>query len=120
MDLLQLRAYCAAKPGSSDDFPFDFETLAIRVGGKMYLLCSIESKPLSVKLKCDPVHAIELRAAWPGIVTPGYHMNKKHWNTVVFESSIPDEQLRKMIDESYALVYKGLSKAEQERIRGVS
>jgi predicted DNA-binding protein (MmcQ/YjbR family) len=97
--------------------PFDETTLAIRVGSKIFLLAELDAVPLSINLKCDPELALELRDRYPA-VRPGYHMNKKHWNTVEVDGSIPDRELRKMIDHSYEMVAKGLKKSEREALDG--
>lgn len=107
MDFAALRKYLAAKPGAVEDFPFDTVTLVFKVGGKMYALVATDEEPLRMNLKCDPLKAQVLREYYPS-VRPGYHMNKRHWNTVVLDGSIPDAELRSMIDDSYALVVRGL------------
>ncbi len=86
--------------------------------GKMFALTSIEARPLSINLKCDPERAIELREEYEA-VQPGYHMSKKHWNTVVCDGTIPDTELREMIDHSYNLVVKGLKRADRDRLAGL-
>jgi len=106
MDIETIRAYCLSYKGTTEGFPFDDTTLVIKVGGKIFVLINIDENP-SVNLKCDPTRAIELREEYPAI-TPGYHMNKKHWNTVVLNSSLPDSFLFEMIDHSYHLVLKSL------------
>jgi len=109
MDLEGVIRHCETKPGASKDFPFDLRTLVMKVGGRMFLLTDIDGPYISLNLKCDPALARELRAEYPAI-TPGYHMNKEHWNTVVLDGSISDERVLWMIDHSYELVAKGLSK----------
>ena len=113
--LTEIRNYCAAKEGTTEDFPFDFDVLTIRIGGKIFLLCDITSNPLRFNLKCDPDNAIMLREKYPAI-TPGYHMNKRHWNTVTIDGTLAPELIYKMIDDSYSLVYKGLTKKEKESV----
>jgi predicted DNA-binding protein (MmcQ/YjbR family) len=98
-----------AKKGVDESFPFDDKTLVFKVMGKMFCLCGLENNPTSVNLKCDPEKAIELREAYSG-VQPGYHMNKQHWNTVVFDGSFDDAEARSWIDDSYELVAASLSK----------
>jgi predicted DNA-binding protein (MmcQ/YjbR family) len=112
MNFDALRSYLLAKPGAVEDFPFDMETLVIKVGGKMFALVSINEDPLNMNLKCDPVKAEFLRARYPA-VRPGYHMNKRHWNTVVLDGSIPDAEIRSLIDDSYTLVVAGLPKSRR-------
>ena len=95
MDRLALRAYCSSKTGAEETFPFDATTLVIKVMGKMFALIPLEAETLRVNLKCEPERALELRALWPEFVLPGYHMNKRHWNTVLMEgSSLPDDEVR--------------------------
>jgi predicted DNA-binding protein (MmcQ/YjbR family) len=117
MTLTDIRNYCSAKKGSREDFPFDFEILAIRAGSKIYLLTSVEKRPLAINLKCDPERAVALRKKYKPLVTEGYHMNKKHWNTVIIDGTIPDIVIYEMIDHSYDLVYNSLTKKEQSEIK---
>lgn len=114
MDFTMLRAYLAAKPDAVEEFPFDTVTLVLKVGGKMFALVGTSDEPLRINLKCDPDKAEILRELHPAIL-PGYHMNKRHWNTVVLDSSIPDEDIFSMIDESYDLVVKGLPKGKRPK-----
>ncbi|MBV6471827.1 MAG: putative protein YjbR [Saprospiraceae bacterium] len=109
MDLVAFREYCLAKPGAEEDFPFGPETLVFKVGGRMFALASLDTGSLSVNLKCEPERAAELRASYEAI-QPGYHMNKTHWNTVDFESTLPFPLLTELIDHSYDLVYAALPK----------
>ena len=106
MDIEWIRSYCLSKPGSEESFPFDDTTLVIKVGGKIFILISLEGD-FSINLKCDPILAIELREEHPSI-SPGYHMNKKHWNTVYPDGSLPKKLLLEMIDHSYNLVFQSL------------
>jgi predicted DNA-binding protein (MmcQ/YjbR family) len=110
MNLEQFREYCLSKSHATESTPFGPEVLVFKVGGKMFALAALDALPTTVNLKCDPDLALELRDRYEQ-VTPGYHMNKKHWNTVGIEGGIPDPELRKMIDHSYDLVAKGLRKA---------
>jgi predicted DNA-binding protein (MmcQ/YjbR family) len=109
MDLAQFREYCLGKPHATEGTPFGPDVLVFKVGGKMFALAALDEVPTTVNLKCDPDLALDLRDRYEH-VTPGYHMNKKHWNTVEIESRIPDSELRKMIDHSYDLVVKSLPK----------
>jgi predicted DNA-binding protein (MmcQ/YjbR family) len=109
MDLAQFREYCLKKPCATEGTPFGPTVLVFKVSGKMFALATLDEVPTTVNLKCDPDLALELRDRYEQ-VTPGYHMNKKHWNTVDIEGGIPDPELRKMIDHSYDLVAKGLRK----------
>jgi len=115
MDLESFREYCLSKPGATEDMPFGEDVLVFRVGGKMFALASLDEIPATANLKCDPDLALELRDRYEQ-VRPGYHMNKKHWNTVEIDSGIPDAELHKMIDHSYELVTKSLPKAERKKL----
>ena len=115
MNLEELRLYCLHKKGASIDFPFDDVTMVIKVVTKMFILIAIDSDPLSINLKCDPFNAEGLRERY-NAVTPGYHMNKKHWNTVILDNTIPDDIIKEMIDDSYKLVFTKLSKKNKELI----
>lgn len=105
MNIEELRFYCLSKPGVTEDFPFDENTLVFRVDGKMFLLTDL-AEPLAMNVKCDPEKAMELREQYP-CVAPGYHMNKKHWNTIKIDGSVTNEVLRQWIDDSYSLVVSG-------------
>ncbi|MBN2571991.1 MAG: MmcQ/YjbR family DNA-binding protein [Ignavibacteriales bacterium] len=109
----KIREYCLKKKGVTEDFPFDERTLVFRVMGKMFLLTDLEP-PFYINIKCDPEKAIELRERYEG-VTPGYHMNKNHWNTIDLNSNIPIREIFNWIDHSYELVLLGLSKKEREK-----
>ena len=110
MDLAQFREYCLGKADAIEDLPFGPDVLVFKVGGKMFALAALDEMPTTVNLKCDPDLALDLRDRYEQ-VTPGYHMNKKHWNTVEIETGIPDGDLRKMIDHSYDLVANSLPKS---------
>lgn len=117
MNIEQLRDYCLSKNGASESFPFDENTLVFKVGGKMFLLTDLVDE-LSMNVKCDPEKAIELRAQYNEVL-PGYHMNKKYWNTVLIHGSIPDQLLIEWIDHSYQLVLDSLPlKIRKEIIAG--
>jgi predicted DNA-binding protein (MmcQ/YjbR family) len=109
MDLAEFREYCLTKPGASEETPFGPDVLVFKVRGKMFALAALDEVPAAVNLKCDPDLALDLRDRYEQ-VRPGYHMNKKHWNTVEIESGILDVDLRKMIDHSYELVIEKLPK----------
>lgn len=115
MDLETLRNYCLSKPGTSEGLPFDNDTLVFKVMGKMFALTGLEQEGLQVNLKCDPERSIELRELYAEI-RPGYHMNKKHWNTVDFSGSLKVSTLKELIDHSYECVVRGLSKKEKYRL----
>ena len=106
MNIEELRENCLEKPNSTESFPFDNETLVFKVNNKMFLLASIESQPLQFNVKCNPEQAIELREQYPMAVLPGYHMNKKHWNTIIINGDLSLAQLQQFIDQSYDLVAK--------------
>jgi len=115
MDLAKFREYCLSKPAATEGTPFGPDVLVFKVSGKIFALASLDDVPARANLKCDPDLALELRDRYEQ-VTPGYHMNKKHWNTVEIESGIPDVELRKMIDHSYELVVKSLPRKAREKL----
>jgi predicted DNA-binding protein (MmcQ/YjbR family) len=102
MNIEILREYCIGKEGVTESFPFGDDTLVFKAGGKIFALVNLNGD-LSINLKCDPALAIELRERYPS-VTPGYHMNKKHWNTILLDGSVPDKELLSWIDHSYKLI----------------
>ena len=112
MDIETLREYCLAKKESSEGFPFGETTLVFKVKGKIFLLAGLDNPTLQFNVKCDPEKAIEWREQFAA-VQPGYHMNKKMWNTVIVDGSIPGKTLREMIDDSYRLVVESLPKKDQ-------
>ncbi|MEQ6119760.1 MmcQ/YjbR family DNA-binding protein [Reichenbachiella sp. MALMAid0571] len=114
MDIESYRNYCISKPFVTEEFPFDVNTLVFKVMGKMFALTNVEAFA-SVNLKCDPEMAVELRETYPAVI-PGYHMNKKHWNTVLMDGSLSDDQIKEWTDLSYQLVVDKLPKAEREKI----
>lgn len=115
MDREALTAYCAAKRGVTSDLPFGDDTLVFRVGGKIFALIALNAAPLRVNLKCEPALAEILRQTYSAVI-PGYHMNKRHWNTVVLDGSLPDTEVREMIDNSYDLVFNSLPRAQREAL----
>ena len=115
MNIENFRTYCLSKKGVTEEFPFDESTLVFKVGGKMFTLLDVDTFE-SVNLKCDPEKAIELRERFPA-VRSGYHMNKKHWNTVKMDGSVPDSLISEWVDDSYALVFDKLPKAVKENIK---
>ena len=115
MTLAQIKTYCLSKTGADEDFPFDFTTMVFKVGGKIFALTDINDNPLKIALKCDPFLAQNLRLEYPA-VTPGYHLNKQHWNTVTLDGSINDATIREWIDHSYELVFNTLTKGKQMEI----
>lgn len=116
MNIEEYREYCLAKAGTSEDLPFDEDTLVFKVLGKMFALTSLSNTNFTVNLKCDPDKAIELREEYDE-VKPGYHMNKKHWNTVTFDGDLGDKMLKKLIDHSYELVVSKMTKKQREELK---
>jgi len=109
MNFKQLDRYLLSKQGTTFDYPFDEKVRVYRIAEKMFALTS-EDTPVTVNLKCDPIYALELRSIYEGVIA-GYHMNKKHWNTVnVQDSDVDDETVKELIDHSYELVYSKLTK----------
>lgn len=118
MDINVIYDYCLSKKGTTEEFPFDEETLTFKVGGKIYLLLNLtkwEQGNRFINLKCDPERSEELRADYNEIV-PGYHMSKKHWNSVILGGSVQWELLKELIDHSYELVFNSLTKKLKEEI----
>ncbi len=116
MNVEDFRNYCLSKPKTTEDFPFDQDTLVFRIETKIYCLVNIRKLPLSVNLKCDPDYAIELREKYDAI-SPGYHMNKKHWNTICLDELGNDELLMQLVDHSYEMVVKGLPKKVRDQLK---
>ena len=110
MDAAEFREYCLTKAGATEGTPFGPDVLVFKVGGKMFALAALDEVPTTVTLKCDPDLALDLRDRYEQI-KPGYHMNKKHWNTIKIEGGIPAVELRRMIDHSYELVVNNLPRA---------
>jgi len=115
MNIEQYRNFCLSFPGVTEEFPFDENTLVFKVMGKMFTACDVGGFE-SINVKCDPVKAIVLRETHPGIVIPGYHMNKKHWNSIVMENNLPDKQIEEWIHDSYELVIAKLTKKDREKL----
>lgn len=112
MNIESFREYCILKMGVTEEFPFDQTTLVFKVVGKMFALADIDDFT-GINLKCDPEKAIELREQF-NAVQPGYHMNKKHWNTIVIDGTISDNLIHQLVDDSYSLVVEKLSKKEKK------
>jgi predicted DNA-binding protein (MmcQ/YjbR family) len=108
-------AACSAKPGAAEDYPFGDEVAVFKVVGRMFALVPLGQTPASVSLKCDPDLAVGLRGRYAGI-TPGYHLNKRHWNTVTLDGSVPDEEVLELLDHSYDLVVARLTKAQRDQL----
>ncbi|MCF8308645.1 MAG: MmcQ/YjbR family DNA-binding protein [Bacteroidales bacterium] len=117
MNIEELREYCLAGKEVTETFPFDETTLVFKVMNKMFALTDLEEE-LKVNIKCPPEKAIELRERYPDTVFPGYHMDKRHWNTVFFNREVDDQTIREWIDESYELVVSSLPKYKQREIWG--
>ncbi len=115
MDIEQLREYCLSKKATEETLPFGPDTLVYKVGGKVFLLTGLDSEQLRFNVKCDPEKSLELREQF-SCVLPGYHMNKKHWNTIIVDGSVPSKQLKEWIDQSYELVIESLPKKIRDNI----
>jgi predicted DNA-binding protein (MmcQ/YjbR family) len=102
-----LRRWCLARPAAKQEFPFGERTSVFKVGGRMFALSALESRPLDVSLKCEPELAQGLCATYPAI-QPGYHLNKRHWITITLDGSVPDETVFELLEDSYDLVVAGL------------
>jgi predicted DNA-binding protein (MmcQ/YjbR family) len=114
MDIETFREYCLSKKGVTEESPFGPDALVYKVMGKMFVLADLDLFE-SINLKCDPETAQELREKHPA-VQPGYHMNKKHWNTIIMDGSLPDRLIFSWVDHSYQLVVDGLSKKKREEL----
>lgn len=108
-------ADCCARQGAVEDYPFGDDAAVFKVAGKMFALVALGLAPGSVSLKCDPDLAVELRGRYPAI-TAGYHLSKRHWNTIQLDGSVPDEELLEMIDHSYELVVARLTRAKRNKL----
>ncbi len=115
LTLEKIRSFCYVKKGVSEDFPFDFSTLVFKVADKIFALTDTESDQLWINLKCDPFLSLDLREKYDAI-SPGYHMNKKHWNTIIIDGTIPDDEILRLIDHSYELVYDKLPKRIKDHL----
>ena len=111
----RVMAACGTKPGSAEDYPFGDEVAVFKVAGRMFALVSLGPSPGSISLKCDPGLATDLRRRYAGI-TPGYHLNKRHWNTLALDGSVPDEEVLELVDHSYDLVLAGLTRAQRDKL----
>ena len=114
MNVEEFRVYCLSKPLVTEEFPFDETTLVFKVAGKMFALTGLDDPEFKVNLKCDPDRSVELREEYESI-RPGWHMSKKHWNTVHVDGSLPEKLFRDLVDHSYALVVQGLPKKLRDR-----
>lgn len=114
MDIEIIRDYCLKKKGVTEGFPFGEGTLVFKVMNKLFCLSNLEP-PISINIKCVPEKALELREKYEGVI-PGYHMNKKHWNTVEINSGIPEKEILSWIDDSYNLVVNGLTQKDKKEL----
>ena len=112
MDARELKDQCLSLPGAVEEFPFGDEVSVFKVGGKMFALCGLDARPLQLSVKCEPDIAAQLRAAHPAIV-PGYHLNKRHWNTITLDGSLPDQMVSDLLADSYDLVVASLPRARR-------
>ena len=115
MDAVELRRWCLAQSGSIEDFPFRPGVSVFKVAGKMFALSMLGRTPLEVSVKCEPELAVDLRASYSAI-RPGYHLNKRHWNTITLDGSLPDQLVRDLIEDSYDLVVSALPKRTREQL----
>lgn len=117
MNIEEIRDYCIAKPGVTEELPFGPDTLVFKLGGKIFLLIGLaQIEDLCFNVKCDPEYAQELRSNYPDTVFPGYHMNKKHWNTVYCQRALDDKRICSFIEDSYSLVFSSLPRSIRESI----
>ncbi|MEU4893743.1 MmcQ/YjbR family DNA-binding protein [Streptomyces sp. NPDC044780] len=114
----RLRSFCLSFNSAVEEWPFSRspEVSAFKVNGKIFALTTLDARPLTVNLKCDPEAAVRLRDEHPGLIVPGWHMNKRHWNTVAVAGGLPDRLVRELIEDSYDLVVAGLPRAERLRL----
>ena len=115
MDASDLRTWCLRRPGAIEDFPFGPEHSVFKVAGKMFALSALDRTPLEVSVKCEPELATQLRNTYAAI-RPGYHLNKRHWNTITLDGSLPDGLVRDLIEDSYDLVVSALPKRVQKEL----
>lgn len=117
MNIEEFRDYCIAKKGVTESFPFDETTLVFKVF-KMFALTDVENE-FRINLKCDPERALELREKYPDYILPGYHMNKKHWNTIIVEGNVPEKLLYELIDHSYNIIVASLNKKQRQELENL-
>lgn len=115
MNIKKLKDFCLSKKGAFEDYPFGEDVLVIKVESKMFALISERNNNINISLKCDPFLIHSLRKQYSSVI-PGYHLNKNHWNTVIIDGSVPDDEIFWMINHSYEMVIKSLSKAKQKLI----
>ncbi len=119
MNIEEFRNHCLSKKGVTESFPFGENTLVFKIMDKVFALVGLDAHPASANLKCDPEKAIELREEYDGLIIPGYHMNKKHWNTVEIEGNLPRDLITELMDHSYELVVKSLTKKLQNELDNI-
>src|SRR5687767_10574317 len=115
VDALALRRWCLEQPGAVEEFPFGPEHSVFKVGGKMFALSALDRTPLEVSVKCEPELAVHLRDSYAAI-RPGYHLNKRHWNTITLDGSLSDQLVREFVEDSYDLVVSALPKRTREQL----
>ena len=115
MDAAGLREWCLRRPGAVEEFPFGPEHSVFKVAGKMFALSALDRTPLQVSVKCEPELAVDLRSTYPAI-RPGYHLNKRHWNTITLDDSLPDQLVRDLVEDSYDLIVSALPKRVREQL----
>ena len=115
MNARELRRCCLARTGAVEDFPFGPETSVFKVGGKVFAITALDRTPLEVSVKCEPELALQLRVTYAAI-RPGYHLNKRHWNTVTLDGSLPDRLIHDLVEDSYDLVVSALPKRTREQL----
>src|SRR5215210_1719951 len=116
MDAAELRRMCLAHSAAVEEFPFDPATSVFKVAGKIFALSALDRSPLEVSVKCEPDLALQLRGTYAAI-RPGYHLNKRHWNTVTLDGSLPDQLIRDLVEDSYDLVVSALPKRTRKQLR---
>ena len=119
MNIDTYRDYCLAKRGVTEGLPFGPDNLVLKVMGKMFSIASLDEVPLRVNLKCDPDRALQLREEYENHILPGYHMNKKHWNTLILDNHLHPELVFELIDHSYELVVSNLSRKQKEELENL-
>ena len=115
MDATGLHAWCLEQPGAFEDFPFGPETSVFKVAGKIFAISALDRTPLNVSVKCEPELAVALRHSYEAIV-PGYHLDKRHWNTITLDGSLPDQLVRDLVEDSYDLIVSALPKRVREEL----
>ena len=118
MNRNELRDYCLSMTGAVEEFPFGVEVAVFKVKGKMFALLPVVADPMTISLKSDPIEAVMLREMYQA-VQPGYHLNKKHWNTVTLDDEVPDERICEMVEDSYTLVRQSLTRKDQQALQAL-